>query len=426
MKKYILSFFLLLYVVLLDAQSYLTIEECHNKARQNYPLINRYGLIDKATEYNLSNAGKGYLPQFSLSAKATLQTEVTTVPLPNIPAMDKDQYQATIDLNQTIWDGGNIRTLKQTTRAQAEVEKQQLNVDMYTLYDRVNNLFFGALLFDAQLQQNALLREDLERNLSTVNSYADNGLANQSDIDAVRVEILKTEQTRAHLLSGREAYLKMLSAMINEPIRDNTILAKPDITTERLSQEINRPELSLFNAQLSFYEAQKEQITASNMPRLSLFAQGGYGRPGLNMLDRDFSFFAIGGLRLSWNFGSLYTSKNDRKKLEVSQQNVLTQLETFQYNTALQLTQDNSEIRKIKKMIVYDNEIITLRENVRKSAEAKVANGTLTVVELMREVNTENLAKLDKISHDIELLMAVYKLKNTTGTLSPSAWNSSP
>lgn len=393
----------------------LTLEECYQRAKDNYPLINRYGLIEKTTEYNLSNAGKGYLPQFSLSAKASWQTDVTTVPLPNIPSMHKDQYQATVDLNQTIWDGGNIRTQKQTTRAMAEVEKQQLHVDMFAIEERVNNLFFGILLFDAQLEQNTLLHQDLERNLATIQSYVDNGIANQADLDAVKVEILKNTQARTQLVTNRKAYLEMLSAMINKPVNEGTTLVKPIANKDILFQPVTRPELSLYQAQHNLYEIQKDQITAGNMPRLSLFAQGGYGRPGLNMLDRDFAFFAIGGVRLSWNFGSLYTSKNDKRKLEVNQQNVLTQQETFMYNTNLQLTQESNDIQKMTDMLEYDSEIIQLRENVRKAAEAKVANGTLTVIELMREVNAENLAKLDKISHDVQLLMAIYSYKNTLG-----------
>ncbi len=396
-------------------QAGLTLEECHQRAKENYPLINRYGLINKTAEYNLSNASKGYLPQLSLSAKASWQTDVTTVPLPSIPSMHKDQYQATVDVNQTIWDGGNIRSQKQTTRAASEVEKQQLNVDMFAIEERVNNLFFGILLFDAQLEQNTLLNQDLERNLATVQSYVDNGIANQADLDAVKVEILKNTQTRTQISTNRKAYMEMLSVMIDKPVTEQVILIKPTVRKDILFQPVARPELSLYQAQHNLYEVQKDQITVGYMPRLSLFAQGGYGRPGLNMLDRDFAFFAIGGVRLSWNFGSLYTSKNDRRKLEINQQNVLTQRETFMYNTNLQLTQESNDIQKMNDMLKYDNDIIQLRENVRKAAEAKVANGTLTVIELMREVNAENLAKLDKISHDVQLLMAIYSYKNTLG-----------
>ncbi len=393
----------------------LTIDECQQKAKANYPLIKRYDLIEKSKGYTLSNAGKGYLPQISLSARASYQSEVTQIPIniPGVEGLSKDQYAATIDVSQTIWDGGVISSQKKITNAGAEVEQQQANVDIYALKDRVNQLFFGTLLLDAQLMQNSILQDNLQKNYETIASYKANGIANQADLDAVKVEQLKAEQNKTQIKANRKAYLEMLSTMIGEAIAENTTLVKPEAENVLVSNNINRPEMQLFEAQHNLFESQKSMIKAGYMPKLNLFVQGGYGKPGLNMLDNEFSPYYMGGIRLSWNFSSLYTQKNDRLKLEVNQSNVAIQKETFLYNTNLQITQENNNIKKLSDMMKYDNDIISLRENVRKSAEAKVANGTLTVIELMREINAEDLAKQDKILHDIQLLMAIYDLKWT-------------
>ena len=132
MKRTILSFALFLAATLVHAQ--LTLEECQRQAQANYPLVRRYGLIEKAREYDLANVGKGYLPQFSLSGKATYQSDITKLPV-DIPGIDietvrKDQYQVMLELQQTIWDGGDIRSRKRLTHAAAEVELEQQNVDM--------------------------------------------------------------------------------------------------------------------------------------------------------------------------------------------------------------------------------------------------------------------------------------------------------
>ena len=128
-RLFILTTFLLcISPICLNAQE-LTLEEC-----QHYPLIKRYGLIEKTKEYNISNADKGYLPQVSLSAKASYQSDVTEIPV-DLPGIDirgmrKDQYQAMLQLDQVVWDGGNIRARKEVTRATSEVDKQKLEVDM--------------------------------------------------------------------------------------------------------------------------------------------------------------------------------------------------------------------------------------------------------------------------------------------------------
>ena len=407
----------------MGTQAQLTIDECQTKARENYPLIKRYDLIKKSQEYSLSNAGKGYLPQLVLMAKASYQSDVTSIPVSipgmNVPALSKDQYNAYIDINQTLWDGGAIGAQKKIANSNAEVEQQQVNVDLYAIQNRVNQLFFGILLFNAQLNQNQIMHDELQRNFATVSSYIENGIANQADLDAIKVEQLKTKQNLIQIQSNKKAYMDMLSYMIGETIDDNTSFVKPAGGDLIVSNNINRPELQLFESQNKLFESQKSMIKSSYMPKINLFLQGGVGRPALNMLNPDFDTYYIGGLRLAWNFGALYTCKNDIRKIEINQNSIATQKETFLYNTTLQATRENQEIKRLKNLMSDDDEIISLRENIKKSAQAKVANGTMTVIELMREVCSEDLAKQAKITHEIELLMAVYNLKNTTNNSYP-------
>ena len=229
MKRMVFSFSFLLFVSGINAQ--ITLEECQRKTQENYPLVHQYGLVEKTKEYNLENAAKGYLPQFALSAKASYQSEVTEIPV-KLPGVDlkglpKDQYQVMLELQQKIWDGGGIRTQKKQTTAEAEIEKEKLNVDMYALNSRVNDLYFGILLLDEQLKQNVLLQDELERNYRQITAYVENGIANQADLDAVKVEQLNTKQKRVELVSSRMAYLKMLSLLVGEKLSQETVLEKP-------------------------------------------------------------------------------------------------------------------------------------------------------------------------------------------------------
>lgn len=405
---------------LIPALSYgqLTLEECRQKAQLNYPLVKQYNLIDMSKEYNLSNAGKGYLPQLSLSAKASYQSDVTEIPVKfpgiEIDGMRKDQYLASLELNQVIWDGGNIQAQKTMTKANANVETRKLDVDMYALNERVNQLFFGILLMDAQLKQNELFQAELQRNYQQVAAYIENGIANQADLDAVKVEQLNTIQKKSEMEATRKAYREMLSAMIGMKLDATVSLIKPENMTPLISGEISRPELSLFAEQDAQLNAQHQLLQAKNLPKLGLFMQGSYGNPGLNMLKNEFTPYYIAGIRLSWNFGNLYTKKNENRLIDANRNNVKVQKETFLFNTNLQLTQQNNEVEKLMKLMKEDDEIIRLRGSIKTSAEAKVANGTLTVTEMLREVTAEDQAKQNKSLHEIQLLMAIYNLKNIT------------
>ena len=393
MKRMVFSLSFLLFVSGMYAQ--ITLEECQRKTQENYPLVHQYGLVEKTKEYNLENAAKGYLPQFALSAKASYQSDVTELPV-KIPGVElkrlpKDQYQVMLELQQKIWDGGGIRMQKKQTIAEADVEKEKLNVDMYSLNSRVNDLYFGILLLDEQLRQNALLQDELGRNYRQITAYVENGIANQADLDAVKVEQLNTQQKRVELASLRVAYLEMLSILIGEELSQETQLEKPvpqnDVSAV---SDIRRPELSLFDAQGAGLQIQEKALNVRHLPQFGLYVQGAYGNPGLNML------------------------KNDRQVIENKRRQLNNNRDVFLFNTRLEMTQQDQAIRSLEKQMKDDDEIIRLRTNIRKSAEAKVANGTLTVTEMLRELTNESLARQTKAMHEIQRLKGIYQLKYTT------------
>jgi len=420
MKKLI---FIGLLVVLcqlnLNSQS-ITIETCQVNAKANYPLVKQYGLIEQTAQYNLKNSNLGYVPQLTLTAKGTYQSDVTQIPAVlgkklgvTLPSLSKDQYQAVLEASQVIWDGGVISSQKKLNNAGTEIDKQKLEVDLFALKDRVNQLFFGILLINEQLKQNDILKNDLSTNFDRLKAYKQNGIANQSDLDAVNVEQLNANQREDDLKSNRKTYFILLSALTNTIIGDQTELIKPMADLSILKDTTNhRPELNLFDAQYKMYDSQKSLLSAGNLPKIGAFIQGGYGQPGLNMFSVGFSPFYIGGIRLSWNISGLYTQKNSLTKLDISKKTVDIQKETFLFNNKLITRQQQTEIEKLQSTLTNDDEIIRLRQNIKKATTAKLENGTANESDLIRDINAENQARQLKSVHDIQLLLTVYQLKN--------------
>ena len=396
----------------------ITIEETQSKAEANYPAIVRYDLIERTKNFNIANANKAYLPQGTLSVQGTWQSDVTSIDLDipglEIPSIDQDQYKLVAELNQLIWDGGKISAQKKNIEAEATLEKKLLESEIYTLRERVNNLYFGILLMKGQLNQHGILEKELRRNYDNVKVYVQNGVANEGDLNVVKVEQLKASQQRIHLESTLEAYIRMLSVLIGEELDGNMVFVKPDPGNTVTSSVINRPELQIFEAQEHNIETQRSLLNARIRPTIGAFAQGGYGKPGLNTFDNDFSPYFLGGVRFSWNFGNLYTLKNDKKKMDLQKLSVNSQRETFLYNLNIVIPQQQIEIEKFRKTMKDDNEIILLQSQIREAAEVKVENGTMTVSDLMKEINAEEAAKQAKTLHEIQYLLSVYALKYTT------------
>ena len=412
-------------VLSVSGQQSVTLDQCYEWAEKNYPKIKQFDLIEKTMQYDLSNASKAWLPQVSLTAKATYQSDMTQLPLDfsqlpdpmksfSVPELSKDQYQVAAEVSQTIWDGGITRSSQMITRAEAEVEHKKLESELYSIKERINQLYFGCILQDDLLKQNRLLQKELQVNLDRIKAMIANGVANDSDRELLEVEILNVRQKEIELTASRSSFVRMLAYFTGQDITENTIIETPVTPVAGRKQEINRPELQSFDANLSVADMRDKMITASLMPKFGAFVQAGYGRPGLNMLDDGFDSFYIAGITMSWNLGRLYTLKNDRRKVNAIRNQVNINKETFLFNTQMQLIQQDENIQQIKALMQTDDEIVRLRTNVRKAAEVKLENGTISVSDLVREINAEDMAKQTATLRRTQHLMAIYQLIHIT------------
>lgn len=395
----------------------LSLEECYEQAKVNYPLVKKRALINKSKDYSIDNAGKRYLPQLSINGQATYQSAVTEIPISvpgiEVPQLKKDQYKIYGEINQSIYDGGEIKQEQETHRAVSAIEEQRLEIDLYQLKGRINQLFFGLLLIEEQLRQNTLLVKDIDLGIRKIQGAINNGTALKSNADVLKAERLNALQQATDMRATRHAYLDMLSLFINQSLDSAITLVKPAPVLS--SQEIQRPELSFYDYQLRSLDVQENSINAKNRPKLDFFFQGGYGRPALNILKPGFETYYIGGVRLRWNIAGLYTLKKEKAILENNRLIIAADKETFLFNTSYELKQERAAINKYGDLLKSDDEIITLREKVKNTSIAQLENGVITTSDYLREVNAEDQARLNKIVHEIQLLSTQYNNKYTVG-----------
>lgn len=400
------------------AAAQVTLEQCMELARRNYPQIRQLNLIEEAAEYDIANVSKSWLPQLTISGKASYQSDVVEMPF-EIPGfsfdLPHDQYSVVGELSQTIWDGGTSKSQKELYSAGAEVQKSQLEVSVYSINDRVVQVYLGILLIDAQLRQNDILERSLERNAGQVQACIDNGTAYRADLDMVRVSMLNCEQQKEGLLSDRAAYLEMLERLTGTSLEGQE-LVEPDCDAACPdAAAVTRPELALYDAQRRQNEAQLRQLNSKILPKFSLSLQGGIGRPGLNMLDSSFQPYYTAGIRMSWNLGALYTRRDEKQKLDVQLRTIESDRETFLFNTGISALQLRSSIDKARRLLEKDGEIIALQESIRAAGEEQYRNGTISMTDLMKRIDDEYDARVAESIHRIQLLMAVYDYKNCVG-----------
>jgi outer membrane protein TolC len=400
-----------------------TLEECQRAAEQNYPLIAQHDLIARTTDLTISNIQKGWLPQLTASAQASYQNAVPEWPDEmkgfmqqmgvNMNGLAKDQYRVGLDLQQTVFDGGSISAQRQVAREQGAVQQAQLDVTLYQVRQRVNEMYFGLLLIDEQMRLNADLQGQLATSEKKLTSMVKHGTAAQCDLNNVTAERLKAVQQMTTLESHHRILASMLNTLCGIEIYHRIKPTAIDAVAGN-----NRPELRLIDSQLRLADAQERALKAGLLPRLGVFAQGYYGYPGYNMfkdmMSHNWSWNAIVGARLTWNIGALYTHHNDKAKVQLQRETAQNQREVFLFNNRLEQMQQNETIDRYRRLMAQDEEIIALRQQVRKAAESKLSHGIIDVNDLVRDINSENAARVQQSIHEIEMLKQMYDLKYTT------------
>jgi outer membrane protein TolC len=396
----------------------LTLDECYAAAEKNYPLVKQRALIANSSEFSLDNLSKGRWPQLVISGQATYQSDVTQIPVnipgQEIPTISKDQYRLYGEISQPLTDLVTVTRQKEIQVAASKVQEQNLEVELYKTRERINQLFFGVLLIDEQLKQNELFLKDIQTGIDKTSALVANGSEFKSNLDKLKAELLRADQRGIELRSSRRAYTSMLALFMNESLAADIVLTKPGPVV--LSEAITRPELRLFQYQKLGYQMQDKLIDARNLPKFSLFFQGGVGRPSpVNLLSNDITPYYIGGLRLNWSIASFYTSSKEKQMLKINERMVDAQQETFVFNTNVSLSQQRADIARLQELIGTDDEIIRLRSSVKEASKAQLDHGVITVNDYLREVNAEDQARQNKLLHEIQLSLAQYSYQTTVG-----------
>lgn len=407
MKRLLLI--LLLPIQLAFGQSDVKLDSCYLWARENYPSLKQSELWKEISALNQESIKTSHLPQVSLNGKISYQSAVTQLPIsiPGItmPSVSKDRYNAYAELQQNIWDGGIAKANKDLESAILNNNMSRLEVELYTLNEQVALAFFTALIVD---QQKAVIRaqiETIKRQLTSINSGIKNGVIEKSAALVLQAEILKLEQNAIEFSAAKSTTIRMLSILTGRQIAVNTALSYNNAPAN-FKASLLRPELQLFANQRAQLDTQKDLLSKNRNPKLYGYGQLGYGKPGLNMLLDEFKGYYLLGVGISWNAFDWKNTTRKKQVLQLQQDIIEAQEQTFAQNIELLLVQQKEQISKLETMLNNDEKLVALRTDITKSSASKLENETITSSDYIREVQAETISKLNLELHKIQLHQA--------------------
>ncbi len=406
--------------VLHSQDSPFTLKDCYKIAYDNYPNAKQKSYYKSINSLKIDNIGVNYLPQISLKGQATYQSDVTKLEINNpmfqAPEISKDQYKLSLDVRQLLFDGGNTSSLKTTESKQVAVDEQKVEVDLFTLKQKINDLYFAILLLQEKKKVNELLVSDLKSRIAETESRIKNETMTVNNLYILQAQMLQTEQEIQNIENDKIGSLKMLSELIGSKISESSVLSKPELQQITYDNDFSaRPEYKLFDYQKDQLNSYTDVVNSRVLPKISAFGQAGYGRPGLNMLDNSFKPFYMVGLNLTWNPINWNSDNNEKQIYQINQKIVDSQKETFDKNLKVVLEKYKSDVEKYEDLIKKDEELILLREKIVATTYSQLQNGTITSTVYLTELNNKTQSQLMLETHKVQLLQAKINYLTTKG-----------
>ncbi|OYZ01486.1 MAG: hypothetical protein B7Y37_07400 [Sphingobacteriia bacterium 28-36-52] len=393
-----------------QAQTY-TIQALEALSIKNYPLLKQANILNNTAELNIDNIKKALYPQVSVNGQATYQSDVTSINIPiagfSPNPLSKDQYRATVDIQQNIYDGGLNKKMQDLVIAGSKVELLKNEVDIYKLRERVTQIYCSILYTNEVVKQIDIINQDLNNALQKVEALLNNGLVFKNNVLQIKAQLLKNGQKKEEALAAKRTLLDAMALLANISISDKAIFELPVVQFDEMKSTASiRPEILLFDAQKNSIETQLALVDVKTNPKLGAFVQTGFGRPALNMLNNDFSWFGIGGLKLQWSLGGYYTAKKEKTILTNQVKLVQNEKETYELNNNIQLKQQLDEINKLEKLLTTDKQIIEIREQIKNTSLVQLNSGVITANDYLKEISEFDLANQSFVQHQTQLIQS--------------------
>jgi outer membrane protein TolC len=412
-NRFILSLiFLILMSLVTHGQKAINLEECLKSAVSASPVASNYNLLEQISAKKLGNIESSWFPSMELSGRASYQSDVTMIdvelPLPGIsfPIPAKDQYRISLDLKQSIYDGGRSKQLTELEKTSLSISQKSIDIEMNKLKEQVKNLFYQCLLLQSSLQAAELSLARMTENEKILEAGMKSGIHLQSDFDLFRIEVLKIETLIYDLKTRQNSLLSVLSEKSGISIGHGDTLQLTAYTIPN-TEAINRAELSLFDLNIELSENSSRMASVKRKPAVYAFAQAGYGRPGLNMLSDSFDPWYMAGAGFSWAIWDWGQVKREKESYKLSSEITRNKKEDLQQQLNSALAAQKAVINSYSGNIGKYRQVLALRTSITDAYRSRLENGTVRAIDFLTSVDEERLAKINLVTQEILLQKAI-------------------
>lgn len=390
----------------------ITLFECHRSAMETSPLHVQKELHMQASELSRKNHVAGWYPSVEMNGKYTWQNEVVEMPFPeqlfpgtDLPTMPHYNYKLSLDVQQTLYDGGISKRAGELELARSEVNRQKVEVGMNRLKGQVNNLYFYILSLQLRREALQLKIDEIGERMASLESLIRNEAVPASDLNILKAESLVAGQQLAEADISRRSAMVMLSELASLEISDESVLALPAMEIQSGAGAV-LPEQALFELQIKNLDAGIRLTERQRYPKAFVFGQFGYGNPALDFFRDEFRGYYILGAGLNWRIWDWSKTSREKQVLAVQQDIIRSEKQAFDKDLGIRLEELRAGIQKYEEAVKRDVEILELRKAITKASASKLENGLITQTEYVSQLNAEIQARIQLDLHRVQLEQA--------------------
>jgi outer membrane protein TolC len=393
------------------------LDYCLNQVSTHYPLLKQQDIEKELNEISKKVNQSVWLPQIALNGQASYQSDVTEINIPGstIEFLSKDQYKMYVDINQTVYDGGVTKIKNDLQNITTQINTNNVEIEILNIKQQTQKYFFNALM----AQENYILcktsQNEIKERIKVLEAGVKHGTIKQSQVDILEVELYKIDQKIIQTEFNKKIAIQVINLFTGLSIKATDDFSIPADTLLFEDSFVNRPEFKKFDFQKESLDKNNDLTHSHLLPKVQLFGQGGYGRPGLNQLSNEFDAFYIVGTKLNWDLSGFYNKKKNKKITELQKNSVEVQKETLEYNLKSQKINLEQTANQLTALIEKDQKIVDLRKNISKVAASELDNGVITSTSFLIEKNAEIQAKQSLKIHQIQKMETQCDIKLLTG-----------
>ncbi len=419
-------------VVAARAQDTLDLPAAQRAALRSDPRGRQRELLRAATDLRVAVIASDRLPRLSVNGYASHQSDVTRPNLGvsglSLPELPKDRWQSTLDLEQRLYDGGDVARRRALEEARHAESQAAVDVSLYELRAEVNSAFYAAFLLDRRAREFGALVTDLDARLAAVRARVEAGTALGRDAAEIEAERVRAELRRDEARASRRASLAVLADLIGRPVDTSTVLALPTARPEpappaeagAIAALRRRPEFEQLRRSRARLEREVEVTSTENRPRLLAFGQAGVGLPGLDQFRRSSDAFWQAGVRLEWRPWTWRSAGRKAAALRLQQEVLETEEAALGRRLARAVAADLEDIARLEAALGAAERVVELRTEVERQARAQYDEGAITTPDYV-EARTDVLeARLELERHRVELAEARSRYLTTLGIDAPT------